>query len=187
MTVRIIMHSSWHISSKKLPMLLHTMQLSTEGPEKPAGFTDGDTESEGSWVASIGSEKKMDAFSAPKSTADWASVLWPPTPLSTHVWRTVGKMEWRILIFQWYFMTASIPTLWKIQQENQRFTEETAMVTLCDREDPNHTNQACHSLLMWREQERIYKNIQNTQWVTHCKVESGGNGSILSLKGTLSF
>lgn len=132
--------------------------------------------------------KKEDGrFQCSQVNSRLSKCLWPPAPLSTRVWRTVGKMEWRVLIFQWYFMTASIPTLWKIQQGNQRLTEETAMVTLCDREDPSHTNQACHSLLIWRQQERIYKNIQNTQWVTRCKVESGGNGSIPSLKWTLSF
>lgn len=49
------------------------MGLSSEGPEKPADFIEGEVESEGSRVSSIKSKKKMEAFSSLKSPADWTN------------------------------------------------------------------------------------------------------------------
>lgn len=78
-------------------MLLYITQLSSEDRKKkeeknPAGFTDGDTESEGSRVASIMSKKKMEALSAPKLSVDWVSASCPSSAFCPCVMYG-GKME----------------------------------------------------------------------------------------------
>lgn len=143
MATLITTYWSWHISSKKLQI-----QLSREGPEK-WGFTEKGVGSEGSWVASLMSKEKMEAFDSPRSSSDWTSACCPELRfLPVPGVGDKGGEEWQVLIFSMIFDCSTYPCSVTDPKEGIG-AWEIATVILCDKGD-----RAYNPLLPWRSLER---------------------------------
>lgn len=159
MATLITTYWSWHISSKKLQI-----QLSREGPEK-WGFTEKGVGSEGSWVASLMSKEKMEAFDSPRSSSDWTSACCPELRfLPVPGVGDKGGEEWQVLIFSMIFDCSTYPcsvTDPKGESEPGRspqssfVTKETVPIIHCYPEE------------VWREDPRLshsFSHCSSSQW-----------------------